>query len=172
MKYFKPTIYQKTIFDIPYKKLKKENIKLLLFDLDNTIIPFYDEIVPLKTKEKFTDLKKDFTVVIFSNSRKKRVKKIASQLDVFYLSFAKKPLPFSFKKILKEYDVRKDEIVIIGDQLFTDILGGNKFNIKTVLVEPLAIKELFITKFNRFLEKICFKKLSKKYGFEKGKYYE
>ena len=76
MSSFKPDIYQKNIFNISYLNLKNNGIKLLLFDLDNTIIPFYDDIVPLKTKQLFEKLNEDFKVVIVSNSRKKRVKKL------------------------------------------------------------------------------------------------
>ena len=171
MSSFKPDIYQKNIFNISYLNLKNNGIKLLLFDLDNTIIPFYDDIVPLKTKQLFEKLNEDFKVVIVSNSRKKRVSKIANELNISYISFAKKPFSGSFLKAIKLNRFTKEETAIIGDQMFTDILGGKKIGIKTILVDPLTKKELNITKINRFLETICFKKI-KKYGFKKGKYYE
>ncbi len=171
MSSFKPDIYRKNIFDISYSTLKNKGIKLLLFDLDNTIIPISEDIVSLKTKELFDKLNKDFKVMIVSNSLNKRVSLIANSLNISYISFARKPLTCSFKKAIKINQVSNEEAVIIGDQLFTDILGGKKVSIKTILVDPLTKKDFKITKINRFLEKICFRKLQK-CGFEKGKYYE
>ena len=139
MSSLKPDIYQKNIFNISYSKLKKQNVKLLLFDLDNTIIPFYEKIVPLKTKKLFDSLKEDFKIMVISNSRKKRVSYIASQLGVPYISFSKKPFPHSYNKAIKINGLKKEETIIIGDQMFTDILAGKRVSIKTALVEPLSI---------------------------------
>ena len=83
-----------------------------------------------------------------------------------------KPLPFCFKKIAKKYNIKKESMCMIGDQLITDILGANRFGIYTVLVDPLGEKDLKITTFNRFIENKKMKKLTKLGILERGKYYD
>jgi predicted HAD superfamily phosphohydrolase YqeG len=83
-----------------------------------------------------------------------------------------KPFSCGIKKTLKKYNLSNNEIIIIGDQLMTDILLGNFNKIDSVLVDPLGKKDLKITNFNRFLEKKVLKRLKKKGLFEKGIYYE
>ena len=63
-------------------------------------------------------------------------------------------------------------MAMIGDQIVTDVLSGNKFGVYTVLVDPLGLKDLKITSFNRLIEDMIVKKYSKKGIFERGKYYE
>lgn len=167
-----PKMYQKSIFDINYKLLKEKGIKCLIFDLDNTIALIDEHEAPTKTKRLFKKLKKDFQVIIISNNFKKRVSFYSRQLDVDFISMAMKPSTKGLLEIKFRYKYLKKEMCMIGDQVMTDILSGGKFKIFTVLVDPLGEKDLKITKFNRYLEKIVLKKLNHKYGFEKGKYYE
>ena len=82
-----------------------------------------------------------------------------------------KPLPFGFIKIKNKYNLEKKEMCMIGDQLMTDILGGNSFGMYTILVDPLGKKDLKITSINRMLEKQKIKKLTKLNILERGKYY-
>lgn len=172
MNLFLPNMYKKSIFDINYTKLKKLGIKCLIFDLDNTIALIDEHEAPIKTKKLFNELKKDFKVIIISNNFKKRVSYYSNQLEVDFISLAMKPSTKGLLEIKLKYKYNKKEMCMIGDQIMTDILSGGKFNIFTILVDPLGNKDLKITKFNRFLENIVLKKLNKKYDFEKGKYYE
>ena len=172
MNNFFPKIYQESIYTINYQKLKKKGVKCLLFDLDNTCIP-YRSTTPIKeVKYLFTKLTKEgFKVIIFSNSPKRRLDKFAS-LGVDYNYSSKKPLPRSFYKILKKYNFKKEEVCIIGDQLITDIYGGNKVGIITCLVNPISTEELLITKLSRKIESIIIKKFKNKNNFRKGDYYD
>lgn len=171
MKLYLPNMYQKNIQSIDYKLLKDKGIKCLIFDLDNTIA-LIDEGLPKKeTKELFNKLKKDFKVIIISNNVKKRVKLYSDDLDVDFISFAMKPFLKGLITIKNKYHYKKKEMCMIGDQIMTDILVGNKYNIYSILVDPMSDKDLKITKLNRFFERIVLKKLNKKYSFEKGKYY-
>ena len=95
-----------------------------------------------------------------------------SNLGVEYNSSSKKPLSHSFYKILNKYNFKKGEVCIIGDQLFTDIYGGNKVGIRTCLVEPITDVDFFLTKFSRIFEGRLFKKFEKKGMLKKGKYYD
>ena len=161
MKKLKPNIYIKDIYSINYDKLKENNIKCLLFDLDNTIATL-DEIKPTKNIiELFKKIKRmNFDIYIFSNAISKRVKPFSDELKVKSIPFALKPFKRNFKKIIEKYN--KDQIAIIGDQIFTDILGGNKAGINTILVDPISKKDLLLTKINRILEKL----------FREEEYYE
>jgi len=168
MKIFIPKMYQKNVFNINYDLLKKKKIKMLIFDLDNTIVKAIKEVPENNIKKLIDDLKKDFKVVVASNNYQKRVKKVCDYLECDYLSFIMKPTLRIKRKIKKKYSYQMREICIIGDQLVTDIFVGNRCGIYTILVDPLSDEELKITSFNRFFEKIIKKKLD----FKEGVYYE
>ena len=168
----KPDIYQENIHQINYKKLKKDGIKCLAFDLDNTITEPHSYEIDKKTKDLIKKLQKDFTVVMISNSLPHRVKKISKILDIPHYYFAAKPMKRRYKEIIKDYNFKPEEILGIGDQLFTDVLGAKRNNFKVALVKPICNKEFFLTRFNRQLEKLVFKKLKKKYNIKEGEYFE
>ena len=108
MQKFYPDMYQKSIYDINYKKLKKEGINCILFDLDNTCVPYKDSVASEELEKLFKKLEKmGFRVIIFSNSPDKRLRKF-KYLGVSYNSFSLKPLSFSFYKILKKYNLKRD----------------------------------------------------------------
>ena len=171
MEKFIPDIHQKSVYDIDYSKLKNRGLKCLLFDLDNTLVfPSVKEPTN-ELRGLFNKLKEDFELVIFSNSPNKRLKPFASELDVKYSHSSRKPFKKKFLKFIDESEYELEEIAIIGDQLLTDILGGNSVGITTILTDPLTKKDLIVTKFNRFLENIVIKQLLKKNLFNKGRYY-
>lgn len=173
MEKYVPDIYQKSIYAIDYEKLKNRGIKCLLFDLDNTIVPFDVKESDQATKELFDNLKKlKFRIVIFSNSSKNRLKPFKDYLEVDCSARSKKPLKGRFLKILDEYGLSENEVAIIGDQILTDIVGGNKVGITTILVNPISKRDSIITKPNRCLEKHIMKKLGNRDLFIKGRYYE
>lgn len=167
-----PKMYRKNIFDIDYKLLKEKKIRCIIFDLDNTLLIFDEKKISNKTIGLIKKLKKDFDIVIMSNNFKGRISKICDCLDVDYVSFALKPLSKGFNEVKKRYKYEEREICIIGDQLISDVLGGNKANIMTILVDPLSNDDLKITKINRVIEKYILKRLKKINALERGKYYE
>ncbi|MEG0026260.1 MAG: YqeG family HAD IIIA-type phosphatase [Bacilli bacterium] len=170
MKKFIPKGYKNSVFDIDYKRLKKKGIKCLLFDLDNTLLPAKSYDLDNSVIALIKQLTVDFKIIIISNSTSRRLKKIKG-LEVAFYSFSLKPLKRNFKKIIRDYKLTKEEMVIIGDQFLTDILGGNRMGITTILVNPLS-GDLVCTKINRFLEEKIVNKLGKRNLFFKGKYYE
>ena len=154
MDMFIPDIYQKSIYTIDYKKLKKNGIKCLLFDLDNTIAP-YKVIEPdQKVKELVASLEKDFKVIIISNSNKNRLRPFKEKLNVDVAFSSKKPFKSKYKKILELYNFKIDEVACIGDQLLTDILGANRMGFTSILVNRIAKYETIFTRFNRFLKSL------------------
>lgn len=169
---FVPKIYKKSVLDIDYKKLKEQGIKYLIFDLDNTLAVIDENKVSVKIRELIKKLKKDFKIIVLSNNFKYRIKPICDMIDVTFISFSMKPFSKGLKKVLKMYCLEKKDACIIGDQLVTDILGGNKFGIMTILVDPLSEKDLRITKINRFIERKIIKKINNKNVLERGCYYD
>ena len=171
MKYL-PDIYKKNIFDINYKKLKDKGIKCLIFDLDNTLTKIDSLEVDKKTLKLITNLKKDFIVLIVSNSPKKRVKIFLNKLNIDGYSFSLKPSIRTLKKIKEKYKLSSKSIAIIGDQFITDMGYGYKGKITKIFVDPIAIKDLKITNVNRFFENKIMSRYNKLNKFKKGKYYE
>ena len=173
MEQYIPDIYQKSIYTINYEKLIDRGIKCLLFDLDNTIAPIGVKSPNQKSKELFEELKKmGFQIIIFSNSGPKRLEPFKEELKVEVHPHSMKPLKRNFIKIMKKYELKDSELAIIGDQFLTDIIGGNKVGITTILVNPIGTYEPITTKFNRFFERFIYKKFSKKGVLKKGAYYE
>ena len=160
---FIPDMYQKSIYHINYDKLKEDGIKCLLFDLDNTCVPFKDKEPNKKLVDLFETLKDmDFKVIIFSNATKKRLTPFKKGLNVDCSASSRKPNSQKLLKVVKMFNYNLSDVAIIGDQLYTDILCGNRVGIKTILVNPMSKDDMLFTKMFRFLEKNKFKKFSKK----------
>lgn len=171
---FIPDIYQKSIYHIDYEKLLDSGIKCILFDLDNTCAPYKDTEPNKRLIELFEMLKDmDFKLIIFSNAPKKRIRPFKKILNVDCLASARKPWKKNFMKILNIFGYNLSEVAIVGDQLYKDILGGNRMGIKTILVNPMSKDDMIITKYIfRPLERRKYKKLEKKGLLKRGKYYE
>lgn len=173
MDIFIPDMYQKSIYTINYEKLYEDGIRCLLFDLDNTCVPYVDKVPSKKLKDLFDRLKDmGFKVIIFSNATKKRLEPFKNGLIVDCSYSSRKPSKRKFLKVLKMFSFDLSETAIIGDQLFTDIFGGNRVGIKTILVNPMSDKDLFVTKIFRMLEKKQYNKMKKRGILTLGKYYE
>ncbi|MDE6656551.1 MAG: YqeG family HAD IIIA-type phosphatase [Anaeroplasmataceae bacterium] len=151
-----PNDYYRTIEDIPYNKLYADGFRLILTDLDNTLISYLEK-EPTDAlylwKEKIEAM--GFEIVIVSNSRKDRVEHFANLLHLPFVKFAKKPLLFGMKKALKcaSREYKKEEILEIGDQLMTDVFASRRLGVHTILVKAIDKKtEILPTKINRKLE--------------------
>ena len=169
---FKPTMYRKNIFEIDYKKLKELGITCLVFDLDNTLGLISEKECPRKTKKLIKELQEDFLVLISSNNTGERLKPYLEDLGVGGVAWSMKPSTRGLRKIKKDYKLKKKEMVMIGDQMVTDVFAGNRFRIMTILVDPLGEKDLKITGLNRKIEARIIKHYVKRNVFERGRYYE
>lgn len=168
---FRPNIYKKNIFDIDYKLLKEKGIRCLIFDLDNTLGLISHKECPKEARALVKKLQEDFIVVISSNNTKKRLKPYLRELGIEGTSWSMKPSIKSLIYIKNKYKLHKKDMCMIGDQIVTDVLAGNRFNIKTILVDPLGDKDLKITGLNRKIESKIIKKYEKKGIFKRGNYY-
>lgn len=160
-----PTYIYDKVEDIPYELIKEQDIKLLIFDMDNTLID-NKHTYSQDLKKWAADMKeKGLLLYILSNSPfGKVVQKIAKDLGMKYIYNAKKPFLNGFNKIQEETKIPKENIMMIGDQLFTDVWGGNRFGIKTLLVKRINKTETFISRIKRPLEKIVLKRYYKNKG--------
>ncbi|MDO8886745.1 YqeG family HAD IIIA-type phosphatase [Candidatus Oleimmundimicrobium sp.] len=158
LKKFYPDEYYESIFNIDFKWLQKRNIKGLLIDLDNTIVPRKEREVSKNLIEWFSELsKKGFKVCIISNNWKARTGKIGKSLGVPVVARAVKPRRKAFERGMKILKTNREQTAVIGDQIFTDVFGGNRMNLLTILVVPLSKSDLFYTKILRKLERLILK---------------
>lgn len=166
---FYPTYKYKSVENIPYSLIEKNNIKLIMLDMDNTIINFDEKKYSKEMKEWAIRMRRNgIKLYILSNSPfGNLVKKVADELGMKYCYNAGKPLLKGFNKIMQIENIEKEYMLMVGDQIFTDILGGNRFGIKTVLVNPIDKKERIHTKFKRPFERIVLKRYSRKKGENK-----
>lgn len=172
MDIFVPDMYQKSIYDINYKKLKNSGIKCLLFDLDNTLVPYTTKEPSKKIKDLFQELGQDFKVIIMSNSGKNRLRPFKEKLNVDVAFKSHKPLKKKYKKILNSYKFKPNEIAAIGDQLMTDVFGANRMGLTSILVNKIGPVEPITTKFNRIWERKLIKRFNKKGFLVYGEYYD
>lgn len=166
-KWFIPEEYQTTIYDIDYNKLYSQGKRLILTDLDNTLIS-YRESRPNDSLIKWkNDLEAmGFEIIICSNNKKKRVSEFSKELGLKYVYSARKPLKKGLKKAIKiaSRKYSKSEIVEIGDQLMTDQFGSKRMRLYTIMVKNIDPKtEIWTTRFNRRIENKMLKRIQKKY---------
>lgn len=152
---FLPNQQVTSVFNVEPEDLRDNNIKGIIVDVDNTLVPWNvahatDEVISWLKKMKLANIQ----VTIFSNNNQERVTIFADPLETPYVYNARKPLRFAFEKARKEMHLEKWEVAVIGDQLLTDILGGNRVGYYTIFVDPLVTNDAAITTFNRKIEKI------------------
>lgn len=158
LKRLTPDEYVASIFDLDIEKLKSLGIEALLIDLDNTLLPRNSQDIPpslFKWLEQVETM--GFKVCLISNNWPKRVSRVAEKLQVPLVARAGKPMKKAFKKGLKKLATPSQKTAIIGDQLFTDILGGKRLSLHTILVKPVSKNDLPYTKILRRLERLVLK---------------
>jgi len=161
-KKFLPTYFYPKIEDIDFDKLKEQGVKSLFFDLDNTVIPYDENIISFQTLSFLKNLQSSFDIMIVSNSHKHRVAPAVHDLPFVY--YAKKPLKMGIRKAIKTFARNKDEVILIGDQIVTDVFGANRMKIKSILVKPIKkSSDRWITRFNRKIAAHILKGVKKRY---------
>jgi len=155
-KILKPKAYVNSVYNIDLKKLKKiKKIKGIIVDLDNTLVAWGEKEVSQKVIDWVKEAKKlGLKICIVSNTNSKRVAEFAKIFNIPYHSKYFKPFSIAFNNGLKILDTKKSETVVIGDQIFTDMWGGNKLKLLTILVVPIVKKDSIGTFLHRNLEKI------------------
>jgi HAD superfamily phosphatase (TIGR01668 family) len=156
LKIVTPTWYSTKVDKINLKYLLEQGVKIIFFDLDNTIA-HYQEVKADQTIEQLFKncLALGFSVYLISNNSKEgRVKAFANQLNCNgYLFNAGKPGVSRVLKFIRANNLSLKHIVVVGDQLLTDVIMANSLKIKSIAVEPKSTKDLPITRINRIIDK-------------------
>lgn len=157
IKYLTPDHYYNDIFSIDFEELKESGIQGIICDIDNTIVPYQKKIIIDDIVALFAEMKEmGFEICFISNGLKKRVQFFSEKLDVPAFGRAVKPRKKAYKKAMAVLNLEQEQIAVIGDQIFTDILGGNRLGFETILVDPIEEKEFIGTRIIRLLEKTIF----------------
>lgn len=130
-----PYQYVNSVFDIDYEILYANGYRGLIFDVDSTLVPHGKEST-IEVDNLFQYLKKiGFKTILLSNNSEERVKHFIKNIDTLYISEADKPNIKGYLDATKMLNINKEQIIYIGDQIFTDIYGANKSGIKSILVK-------------------------------------
>ena len=151
---FLPNEHVKSVFEISPEKLKEKNMKGIITDLDNTLVAWDVKQATPEIIEWFKLMEQnDIKVTIISNNNEERVKFFSEPLNTPFVFSARKPLRKSFARAAKQMGLKREEIVVIGDQLLTDVLGGNNAGFYTILVVPIVKSDGALTRINRKIER-------------------
>lgn len=162
--YLKPSIYLKSIKDIDTDALQKQGKKLIVCDLDNTLVPHFTKF-PTKDAFNFVDRvkKSGIQFILVSNNTDARVSFFAEKLGLKdYIAGAKKPFPKKIKKKMEELKYKPEETIMIGDMIIMDMVAANLMKVDTVLVSPLIDAEKTWSRILAWIEKRIFKRLERK----------
>lgn len=163
LKLFLPDQQVKSVFEIRPEWLKEKGIRGVITDLDNTLVAWNEAHPTDKVYDWFKQMEQsEIDVMIISNNNKDRVELFAKPLKRPYVYKAKKPFKRAFLKAAEKMGFKRTEIVVIGDQLLTDVLGGNRSGFQTILVVPIVSTDDKITKFNRSIERFILNKLERR----------
>ena len=145
------------IYDIDPAEMRALGVKGFLFDIDNTLEVYAAPLPSARLQQWLSELKREgFRLGIISNAKIVRAKHFADGFDfpVEFVGKAGKPLKKGFTQLAASLKLRPAEIAMVGDQLYTDILGGNRFGCYTILVSPIDLsREPAFVRFKRLLEK-------------------
>ena len=155
--------HAKSVFEIDIDFFKKNNVKVLMMDLDNTLDSYRLYEPPERSREFINKLiETDITPYIISNNKGKRVSSYANSLGIGYLSSSCKPFAFKIKRLIKEKGWNEDELMMVGDQMLTDIGMANKANIRAILTDKIVKEDQWTTHFNRLFDRPMRKHYAKK----------
>lgn len=151
-----PDRFAPRLHDIPLAELSALGIRGLIVDLDNTLLGFRETELAAEHLAWVEEAhERGFRMVMVSNNFSERVRGIARQLRIECIPNALKPLPFGFWRAMRRLKLPRKQIAVVGDQLFTDVLGAKlSGGLYTILTEPIESKDFAITQLFRFFERL------------------
>lgn len=163
LKHFLPDQHVQNILDITPEMLVERGVKGIITDLDNTLVEWDRPEATPELIKWFTSIKeKGILITIVSNNTQHRVKSFSDPVGIPFIYSARKPMTKAFKRALHDMKLKNEQVVVIGDQLLTDVLGGNRLGLHTILVVPVASSDGFWTRFNRKIERIILSWMKRK----------
>lgn len=152
MKIFRADAYHKSIHTIDFRGWHEKGYRGLLFDIDNTLVPHGAGATPEVERFLFKLQEMGFRIGLISNNDKERVQRFNRNLNLDYVCNAGKPKPGNFKRLIHQMGLIRREVIFIGDQIFTDLLGANLAGLTSILVRPMDPHEPAQIIFKRKLE--------------------
>ena len=151
---YRPFAHAKSVYEIDLDFFKAMGVEVLFIDLDNTL-DSYKLFHPTERAKKLIPeiIAKGIRPVIVSNNRGKRVRTYANDLNIEYLNSCAKPFPFKINKFIKNNNLDKNKVMLVGDQMMTDVLAGKHAGIRVVLTEKIVKEDQFTTHFNRLIDR-------------------
>ena len=155
---FRPDQCAGCVAEVDLAALKRDGFDTLLIDLDNTLLPWSSSEVPEPSGRWIEDARRlGMKMCIVSNTHNPaRLRAIAGELGIESIYGALKPFRRGFARALRVLDADPGATVVIGDQLLTDIVGGNRAGMRTILVEPIDSREFVGTRISRLVERLVF----------------
>ncbi|KEO85169.1 YqeG family HAD IIIA-type phosphatase [Tumebacillus flagellatus] len=153
-----PSLFVESVYEIDLEQLKARGVRGIITDLDNTLVRWDEPDATPKILQWLDHVRDTYgiKVCIVSNNNHHRVERFAKPLNIPWIAKANKPKNAPFHRALEVLGTKREETVVIGDQLFTDVLGGNRMGLYTVLVVPIGEKEFIGTKVLRAMERLAF----------------
>ncbi len=165
LKLFYPSYYAESVFTIDYEKLKSLGFKGIIFDIDNTLVP-HGEPSTKEVDELMNKIQKlGIKILFLSDNGVKRIEEFNTNIGAPYIDNANKPHKENYLKAVKMLGFDKSEIIVIGDQVFTDILGANFSKLKSILVKYIGFYDKGAKGKRRDTEALILKR------YQKSKYY-
>ena len=161
-KLLRPDLYVDSVFDIDLHKLKDSGYDSIIVDIDNTLVAWDEKTAPDSVVEWLENIKKlGFNICLVSNNTEDRVVKFNEDVKVCAIHRASKPRRKPFMKAMDKMNSTPLNTLVIGDQVFTDVLGGNRTGLFTILVVPISGNEFIWTKFVRKIERMVLRNMQK-----------
>ncbi len=150
-----PDRFAPRLCDVSLEELHAAGFRGLIVDLDNTMVAYrQSEIIDDHLAWVTQARELGFAMVMVSNNFSDRVTTVAEQLQIARIPNALKPLPFGFIRALRALKLPRKQVAVVGDQLFTDVLGAKLCGLYTILTEPIEAHDFPITRFFRFFERL------------------
>ena len=164
-----PTIAVENVLDVTPAMLTALEVDTILLDVDNTLA-YHGSQEPFPgTVEWSHEMRRQgFRVMILSNNFAKRVAPFAAKYDLPFLSFSIKPFPIAYLRAIRKLGAKREKTVVIGDQVFTDVVGANLSRMKSVLLTPRGAEKGFSIRIRRALEKPVRRRLAQRQGKKGG----
>ena len=164
MPLFHPTLYLGSVTDLTPERLQRWGVRGLILDVDNTLTTHDNPVPPPKVLRWLETMREHhIEMMILSNNSPERVRPFANILRMGFTANAKKPLPGGYRRAAAKMGLAKRQVAVVGDQIFTDVLGGNLFGVRTVLVQLIEPEKTRFFRLKRWLERGILK------GYRSGK---
>lgn len=162
---YMPDFAVERAYNLTVEALKKHGITTVFVDLDNTLIAWNNPDGTPELRQWLQDLQAaGIRVVVVSNNNYKRVKRAVEKFGIDFESRAMKPFTLGIDRAMKRFNVQREEVIMVGDQLMTDVRAAKRAGIRSVLVKPIVESDAWQTRLNRLRERRTLKKIVAKYG--------